>query len=311
MEQMINTSLSVNSYNAQMRAELARGDWEGLYRTTSDWLVREPGQPIATFVQNMTCLYINPPSMIRNKRYITTVGNKDWKAVRSWFEDFQTDADRHNPYFQALNFILEPQSKKKVSIEGALQENPNNAELLFLQAISMQDRNASIERLKLAVLNKPEFPAANYLLGIFSLEINQVESARSYLKQAVAQAPDFLEAHYQLGSLYSLYIPDGKDQARVHFQKVIELDPDGGAGRDAKKVLETDSQPQCGQRIISRAGGRGGGMSTLVIVLISLLTTLFFSGPVASLLKITSPLLGILAGVFVFIGLYSTWGRKR
>jgi tetratricopeptide (TPR) repeat protein len=294
-----------------MRGELARGDWEGLYQTASEWLQRDPNQPVATFVQNIACLFINPPSMIRNKRYLQTVGNKDWKAVLDWFEGFQTESDRHNPYFQALSFILEPRSKKKASIESALQDNPNNGELLFLQAISIQDRELSIGKLKQAVENKPEFPAAYYLLGIFSLELNQAEAAQSFLKQAASQAPDFLEAHYQLGSLYSLYVEDGKDQATQQFQKVIELDPEGGAGFDAKKVLETGSQPQYGQRVGSIAGRQRSGMSTLAIVLISLLTTLLFSGPIASLLKITSPLVGILAGVLVFIGLYSTWGRKK
>jgi tetratricopeptide (TPR) repeat protein len=148
-------------------------------------------------------------------------------------------------------------------------------------------------------------------LGIFSLQLNQVDAAEGYLNQAVEQAPDFLEAHYQLGSLYSLYIPDGKEQAAVHFKKVIELDPEGGAGRDAKKVLENNSLPQYGQRVGSGTSGQRGGMSLLTIIGISLLTVVLFSGPVASFLKITNPMIGILAGLFVFIGLYSAWGRKR
>ncbi len=311
MELKIDTLLTKNSNNIQIRNELIRGDWEGLYKTASEWLEREPDQPVATFIQNMACVYTNPPSMIRNKRYLQTVNNKDWKAVVSWFKDFRTEADSHNPYIQALNFIIEPQSKKKANIEGALRENPKNSELLFLQAISMQDRTTSIEKLKLAVENKPSFAAAYYLLGIFSLELNQVQTAETYLKQAADLAPDFLEAHYQLGSLYSMYMPDAKDQATLHLEKVIELDPEGGAGRDAKKVLETGSQPQYGQRAGGGATGKRGGISTLVIVLISLMTTLLFSGPIASLLKITSPLIGILAGVLVFVGLYSVWGRKR
>ena len=117
----------------------------------------------------------------------------------NWFKEFQTESEKHNPYFQALDFILQPPSKKKESIETALQEHPNQAELLFLQAIALRDRSASIEKLKLAVENKPDFPAALYLLGIFSLQMNQVQTAESYLKQAVELAPDFLEAHYQLG----------------------------------------------------------------------------------------------------------------
>ena len=308
---MINISTETHFYDAQMRRELASGDWEGLNRTVSEWLQREPNQPIATFVQNIACLFINPPSMIRNKHYLQTVGNKDWKAVLSWFDEFQGEADKHNPYFQALHFILEPQSRKKANIESAIQENPNNGELFFLQAVSIHDRSLAIEKLKRAVENKPEFPAAYYLLGIFSLELNQLQSAESYLKQAAAQAPDFLEAHYQLGSMYSVYVKDGKEQATEHFQKVIELDPDGGAGQDAKKVLESGKRPQYGQPIGSGVSGQRSSTSTLVIILIALLTTLLFSGPIASLLKINSPLIGIIAGVLVFIGLYSTWGKKR
>jgi tetratricopeptide (TPR) repeat protein len=312
VEQMTNIfPIQSSPYNSQMRGELFRGEWEALYQTASEWLKAEQNQPVATFIQNMACLFINPPAIIRNKRYLESVGNKDWKAVLNWFKEFQTENDRHNPYFQALDFILQPPLKKKLSIEMALQEHPDNAELLFLQAISLRDRYASIEKLKLAVENKADFPAALYLLGIFSLQLNQVEAAEGYFKQAVELAPDFLEAHYQLGSLYSLYIPNSSEQSTMHFQKVIELDPEGGAGKDAKKVLESKVQPQFGQRVSGSTGGRRGGMSILTILGISLLTIVLFSGPIASLFKITNPTVGILAGVFVFIGLYSAWGRKR
>ncbi len=140
----------VGYYNAQLRGELLQGDWEGLYKTASDWLQAEAGQPVATFVQNMACLFTNPPSMIRNKRYLETVGNKDWKEVLNWFTEFQSEADRHNPYFEALGFILEPPSKKKAYIENALNAHPNIAELLFVQAISQRDPVVSNEKLKLA-----------------------------------------------------------------------------------------------------------------------------------------------------------------
>jgi tetratricopeptide (TPR) repeat protein len=298
-------------YNSQLHSELSRGDWEALYQTCTDWLKTEPNQPVATFIQNIACLFISPPAIIRNKRYLETVANKDWKPVLSWFKEFYGERDQHNPYFLAINFILQPRSKKQQSIETALLEHPNNPELLFLQSISLRDRNASIEKLKLAVENQPEFPAALYLLGIFSLQMNQVEAAQGYLKQAVELAPNFLEAHYQLGSLYSLYIPNSSEQASIHFQKVIELDPEGGAGMDAKKVLEDNAQPQFGQRIGKTPGSRRGGMSFLTILGISLLTALLFSGPIANIFHITNPTIGIVAGLFVFIGLYSAWGRRK
>jgi tetratricopeptide (TPR) repeat protein len=291
--------------------ELSRGDWEALYQITEDWLQSEPGNPVATFVQNIACLFIRTPAIIRNKRYLESVGNKDWKAVLNWFKEFQGEMDRRNPYFQTLDFILQPPSKKKASIEIALQDHPRQAELLFLQAISLRDHQASIEKLKLALEEKPEFTAALYLLGIFSLELNQVEAAETYLKQAVELAPDFLEAHYQLGSLYSTYVPDSVEKARLHLEKVIELDPEGGAGRDAKKVLEGKSQPQFGQRVGGQPGSRRGGLSLLTILGISLLTIALFAGPVARALKITNPSFGYIAGLFVFLGLYSVFGRRK
>ena len=300
-----------NLYQVRVRDDLIRGDWAGLYQTATDWLHETPDEPIASFIQNIACLFINPPAIIQNKRYLETVGNKDWKAVLSWFHEFQSDSEKHNPYFQTLDFILQPPSKKKETIETALQEHPNQAELLFLQAISLRDKSASIEKLKLAAANKPEFSAIQYLLGIFSLQLNQVEAAEGYLKNAVSIAPEFLEAHYQLGSLYTLYIPDAADLARKHFERVVELDPDGGAGKDAQKVLESNSSPQYGQRVSGAVSRRKGGISILTILGISLLTVVLFSGPIASLFHITSPLVGIVAGLFVFIGLYSAWGRKK
>jgi tetratricopeptide (TPR) repeat protein len=313
VEQMLNSSpTNTGLYNSQIRTELLSGDWEGLYQTSSDWLKAEPDQPVATFIQNITCLFINPPAIIRNKHYLETVNNRDWKVVLNWYKEFQTESGKHSPYFRALDFILLPPSKKAVGIEAALQEHPNVAELLFLQAISLRDRKASIEKLKLAVENKPDFPAALYLLGIFSLQMDQVQAAEGYLKQAVECAPDFLEAHYQLGSLYSLYVPNSSEQARIHFQKVIELDPEGGAGKDAKKILEDKTKPQYGQRIGSATGGRRGGMSILTILGISLLAVWLFTFPLSTLFKIANPLpVGIMAGMFVFIGLFSAFGRRK
>ena len=131
--------------------------------------------------ENIACLFVNPPDIIKNKKYLESVGSKDWKAVNAWWQGFYGENDQHNPNFQAFNFILQPQSKKVASIEGALQEHPTHPELLFLQSISLRDRSKSIEKLKLAVENKPEFPAALYLLGIFSLQMHQVEAAEDYI----------------------------------------------------------------------------------------------------------------------------------
>jgi tetratricopeptide (TPR) repeat protein len=310
VEQYSSTVDRTSFYNSQIHSQILDGDWESLYKTASEWLESNPAHPVATFIQNIACLFINPPAIIRNKKYLEHVGNKDWKAVLNWFKEFYGDQDRHNPYFQALDFLLQPPSKKVANIEAALTENPNNAELLFFQSISLRDHNVSLQKLKLAVENKPEFPAGLYLLGIFSLELKQVEAAESYLKQAISLAPDFLEAHYQLGSLYSLYIPDSNEQATIHFQKVVALDPEGGAGRDAKKILESNAQPQFGQRIGGTSSNQRSGMSIFTILGISLLTVWLFSVPIARLFHITNPSIGIVAGLFVFIALYSARGRK-
>jgi len=52
-------------------------------------------------------------------------------------------------------------------------------------------------------------------------------------------------------------------------------------------------------------------MSFITILGISLLTALLFSGPIANIFHITNPTIGITAGLFVFIGLYSAWGRRK
>ncbi len=317
MEQTLNSSpINTNQFNYQLHIDLSRGDWEGVYRTASELLQREPEHPVATFFVNIACMFINPPSMIQNKQYVTSMAGRakenEWNSVLSWFNEFQTEADRHNPNFQVIDFNLQPRSKKRERMKAALQEHPNNAELLFLQAVAQEDRSVSIELLKRAVQSKPEFPAALYLIGIFSLQMNQVQVAEGYLKRAVALAPNFLEAHYQLGSLYSLYKPNSSEEAALHFQKVIELDPEGGAGMDAKKVLEEHTVPQYGQRIGSGVGGRRAGMSIFTILGISLLAIWLFAFPISNLFKISNPIaVGLMAGLFVFIGLYSSSRRRK
>lgn len=306
-----NTTAPTSMYSSQLRSELLQGDWEGLSKTSREWLEAESGQPLATFFVNMACLFVNPPSMIRNKQYLVKVKDKDWKAVLDWFTAFSSGAEIHNPYYQALNFIIAPNNKKKVAIETALQEHPNNGELLFFQALALRDHVRSIEKLKQAVEDKPQFAAAYYMIGIYSLELGEVQAAETNLKVATEIAPDFLEAHYQLGNLYSVYIPDASDQAKVHFEKVIELDPDGEAGKDAKKVLETNSAPQFGQRVAGTRGRRAG-MSIFTILGISLMAVWIFAYPISSYFKIPNPaVVGVLAGMFVFVGLYSVNNRKR
>jgi tetratricopeptide (TPR) repeat protein len=317
VEQMLNSSpISIGQFNYQMHIDLSSGSWEKVYRDASEMLQVEKDQPVAKFIVNIACLFINPPSMIQNKSYLTSMAGKakdeEWNAIVNWFKEFQTESDKHNPYFQAVDFILQPRSKKKERIKTALQEHPNNAELLFLQAVAQDDRKLSIDMLKLAVENKRDFPAAYYLLGIFSLQLNQVQMAEGYLMRAVALAPDFLEAHYQLGSLYSLYKPNSGEQAAMHFNKVIELDPEGGAGIDAKKVLEDNTEPQYGQRIGSGIGGRRASLSIFTILGISLLAIWLFAYPISNLFRLSNPTaVGIMAGLFVFIGLYSSSNRKK
>ncbi len=298
--------------NPRLKDELRSGDWEGLYRTSSEWLALEPNQPVATFVKHISIIFVNPPSMIQNKKYLTEVKDKDWKAVESWFKDFYSEPDLHNPYFQLVNFIIQPSKKKVTAIEAGLQDNPDNPELLFIQSLALRNHRDSIEKLQAALLHKSDFPAALYILGIYSLELNQPQEAERYFKRTLEIAPDFLEAHYQLGSLYALYISDAADQAKIHFEKVIELDPDGGAGQDARKILETNSQPQYGQRIGTSVGGRRGGLSIFYILAFSLLAVWLFAFPISSLFKIGNPTaVGIMAGLFVFIGLYMSNARRK
>jgi tetratricopeptide (TPR) repeat protein len=314
---MINSlPISTSQFNYQLHIDLSNGDWEKVYQDASDMIQLEPDQPVATFFRNIACMFVNPPSMIQNKQYISSmVGRakeKDWNAILSWFKEFQTETDRHNPYFQLIDFNLQPRSKKLESMKVALSEHPHNAELLFMHAVAQEDRSRSIELLKQAVESKPDFPAAYYLMGIFSLQMNQVQMAEGNLNRAVALAPKFLEAHYQLGSLYSMYKPNSSEQATMHFQKVIELDPEGEPARDAKRVLEENTQPQYGQRIGSGVGGRRAGLSIFTILGISVLAVWLFAFPISSMFKLSNPLsVGVLAGLFVFIGLYSSSRRKK
>jgi tetratricopeptide (TPR) repeat protein len=317
VEQIQNSPLTSNNpFNHRMHEDLSLGDWEGVNRTASEWLQVEPDQPVATFFVNLACLFINPPSMIQNKRYISNMRGKakeaEFNAILSWFNGFKKEADRHNPYFQVIDFNLQPRSKKKEIMKLSLQDNPNNAELLFLHALAQEERSISIELLKRAVDNKPDFPAAFYLIGIFSLQMNQVQAAEDNLKRAVELAPNFLEAHYQLGSLYTLYKPNSSELAARHFQKVIELDPEGEPGLEAKKVLEEKKEPQYGQRIGRGVGGRRAGMSIFMILGISVLAVWLFMYPISNLFHLSNPTaVGIMAGLFVFIGLYSSAGRKK
>jgi hypothetical protein len=49
----------------------------------------------------------------------------------------------------------------------------------------------------------------------------------------------------------------------------------------------------------------------LTILGVSLLTVWLFAGPISNVFRINNPTIGIVAGLFVFVGLYSAWGRRK
>lgn len=101
------------------------------------------------------------------------------------------------------------------------------------------DRAAAFWKRALAI--DPDQVSALNGLGVAYYNLDQFTESAQQFQRIIAMQPDNHRAHFNLGMLYKHYL-DEPDQARLHFERVLELDP-GEEGLAERIQGELDELP--------------------------------------------------------------------
>lgn len=110
----------------------------------------------------------------------------------------------------------------------------------------------AVRELRQAVARKPDYPEANYYLGIALAQKGDNKESIEAFERALARRPQSAEIHYNFGiALWQM----GKATAALHeFRRAVNLRPDDGLARCALgKALLHQGKTEEGQRELKRA----------------------------------------------------------
>lgn len=94
----------------------------------------------------------------------------------------------------------------------------------------------ALEHFKMAVFLRPEFCLGYNNVGLALDAMNNPPEAARYYRKAIDACPtNFAEPHFNLGKLLS---ESNASQARSHFQRCIELQPESSLGMRCKQYLQ-------------------------------------------------------------------------
>jgi len=124
-------------------------------------------------------------------------------------------------------------------LQQVADANPADTEVRALMAMEaieggMLDRGVELLR---AVEGSIKSPDVFYNVGVAFRNKNKPEEAVAYFSRAVALDPAYLDGYFQRGLTYLglQKLPE----AKVDFERVLELSPDGPQAETARKALES------------------------------------------------------------------------
>jgi tetratricopeptide (TPR) repeat protein len=132
-----------------------------------------------------------------------------------------------------------PSSAKPASLKGARKNKRATAyDHLKLGVIFYRSKSydLAIEQFQLARKQAPHAPNVWNNLAVAYLDKGDLDKAMSALQHALKLKPDYASAHFHLGQLYDKM--GDREQARVSFKRVMQLDRHGELGRRAKERIE-------------------------------------------------------------------------
>lgn len=133
-----------------------------------------------------------------------------------------------------------PGSDLVPTYEARLRDNPNDVNTMLILANLYQNRGeypAAIAWYEQAVALKPEDVEARLAFGKALASYGQSYDAEAQYKKALEYNNRSAKAEYYLGELYDRTNPPRPDEAKIHYARASELEPEGSWGRAARAAL--------------------------------------------------------------------------
>lgn len=124
--------------------------------------------------------------------------------------------------------------------EARLQGNPNDTDAMIVLANTLQNQGdyaGAIGWYDRAVNLKPDDIDLRLAFGQTLASYGQQNDAEVQYQKALGINPNNAQAEYYLAELYQRWVPPRLAEARQHYQRASDLEPEGAWGRAARAVL--------------------------------------------------------------------------
>lgn len=138
-------------------------------------------------------------------------------------------------------FAQDPTSDLVPTYEARLRDNPTDANTMLILANILQNRGeypAAISWYEKAVALKPEDVEARLAFGKALASYGQTYDAEAQYKKALEYNNRNAKAEYYLGELYDRSNPPRTEEAKIHYARASEFEPEGSWGRAARAALD-------------------------------------------------------------------------
>jgi cytochrome c-type biogenesis protein CcmH/NrfG len=135
-----------------------------------------------------------------------------------------------------------PRSNLVPTYEARLRDNPNDVNTMVVLANVLQnqgDYQGSINWYEKAVGLKPDDVDLRLAFGQALYSYGQLFDAEIQYKKAIELDSKSAKAEYYLAQLYQRSNPPRLEEARIHFTRASDLEPEGSWGRAARSALDS------------------------------------------------------------------------
>ena len=125
--------------------------------------------------------------------------------------------------------------------EARLRANPDDLDAMLLLANILQNRGdyaGAIGQYNRAVELRPDDLRIRLAFGQALANYGQRSDAEAQYRRALELDPNSPEAEYSLGQLYVRWDPPRSEEARQHYTRASDLQPEGSWGRAAREALD-------------------------------------------------------------------------
>jgi cytochrome c-type biogenesis protein CcmH/NrfG len=134
----------------------------------------------------------------------------------------------------------DPTSKLVPTYEAKLQQDPNDFNTMLILANILQNRAEFPEAIswyQKAVELQPNNVDARLAFGQCLASYGQLYDAEAQYKKVLELDSKNVKAEYYLGELYKRWNPPRTEEAKIHYARASELEPEGSYGRAARDAL--------------------------------------------------------------------------